>query len=150
MQEKVLNETQGLVLGLFSQSANVGCTKPSVQFSGLCCHQMTSGPESTLQPKHPRRCSPAPTHTWTPPGPWESAARQQPDTTPGRASPSLCQENARTSLQARPGITLFCAAFRHGGPGGAPRPLQPGFLPPLPARGDTQRRGLKKQVRKPV
>lgn len=109
-QEKVLDETQGLVLGLFSPSANLACTKPSVHFSGLCCHQMTSGPESTLQPKHPSRCSAAPAHTWTPRGPWESAACQQPGTTPGRASPSLCRENA---LNLSAGTTRDNAVLPH-------------------------------------
>ena len=120
-QEKVLNETQGLVLGFFSPSANLACTKPSVHFSGLGCHQMTSGPESTLQHKHPSRCSAAPAHTWTPRGPWEFATCQQPDRTLGTASLSLCRENALTSLQARPGITLFCPAFRASVPDQATR-----------------------------
>lgn len=141
-QEKVLNETQGLVLGLFSPSANLACTKPSVHFSGLCCHQMTSGPEPTLQPKHPSRCSAAPAHTWTPRGPWESAACQQPDTTPGTASPSLCRENALTSLQGRPGITLFCPTFRASVPDQATRwpwgrstPAPTRFSAPSPGKG---------------
>lgn len=93
-----------------------------------------SGLNPRCNPSTPAAVHPPPRTPGTPPGPWESAARQQPDTTPGRASPSLCQENARTSLQARPGITPFCAAFRHGGPGGAHARSNPVFSP-SPSKG---------------